>query len=125
MKLSPTGLGGDFCGIRPRISDSLAGSPVAEREVQVQEKRPESQNLRQRNLAGVHAGLCRRRQQRLPNPLPQTHPRPTRTFLQQGELRLADLRANWSNSAIRGHDAYSQQFYLFSSADDGTAQGNK
>ena len=50
------------------------------------------------DLAGVHARtharFHRRGQQRLPNPLGQTQPGPTRTFLQQGELRLADFRAD-------------------------------
>jgi len=48
----------------------------------------------QRHLCGVRAGLRRRGQQRLPHPLGQTHPGSSRTFLQQGELRLADLRAD-------------------------------
>ena len=57
-----------------------------------------SQDFGQYDLAGVHARtharFHRRGQQRLPNPLGQAQPGPTRTLLQQGELRLADLCAD-------------------------------
>ncbi|NYF51079.1 hypothetical protein [Tunturiibacter gelidoferens] len=62
-------------------------------EVEIEKQRPQGQNLGQSDLAGVHARLRRRGQQRLPNPLGQAQPGTRRTLFQQRELRLADFGA--------------------------------
>jgi hypothetical protein len=84
--------------IRPRISASANRLALRRPEVEIQEQRPKGQDFGQRILAGVHARtharFHRRGQQRLPNPLRESQPGRTRTFLQQGELRLRDLRGD-------------------------------